>query len=218
MHVVNPEHFRNLSYAEKLWHVAQNANAATFAYERLDVHRESAAIQMTRIWEAVARSRMVAPEPKPGASQDEMRAYVMAAKDRMKPILYEVHFYFVAWTNCGHMLKVITGQPEFLEAKKVFDSFRNTFDHYAEARHSFEHFHDRLPGRRDERKVKELQAPNAGPRRVYSGFEGTSYKHSDKSWDISPTSLGLLHSAIDDVLTVLHKTVDEQIQTKFSSA
>lgn len=218
MRVVNREFFRNLSYAEKLWHVAKNANAATFAYERLDVHRESAATQMTRIWEAVARSRMAAPEPQPGASQDEMRAYVMAAKDRMKLVLYEVHFYFVAWTNCGHMLKVITGQPEFLEAKKVFDSFRKTFDHYADARHSFEHFHDRLPGRPDENKVKELQAANAGPRRVYSGFEGTSYKHSDKSWDISPASLALLNEAIDAVLTVLHRTVDEHIESKFLSA
>ena len=215
--MVNRDYFRNLNYAEKLWHVAKNANAVIFAYERLDMHRESAAIQMARIWEAVARFRMATPEPQPDASQEEMMAYVMAAKDRMKPVLYEVHFYFVAWTNCGHMLKVITGQPEFLEAKKVFNSFRKTFDHYADARHSFEHFHDRLPGRPDERKVKELQAPNAGPRRVYVGFEGTSYKHSDKSWDISPVSLELLNQAIDEVVTVLHRIVDDQVESKFSS-
>lgn len=216
--MVNRDYFRNLNYAEKLWHVAKNANAVRFAYERLDVHRESAATQMTRIWEAVARSRMATPEPQPDASQEEMKANLMAAKDRMKPVLYEVHFYFVAWTNCGHMLKVITGQPEFLEAKKVFNSFRKTFDHYADARHSFEHFHDRLPGRPDESKVEELQAPNAGPRRVYVGFEGTSYKHSDKSWDISPASLELLNQAIDEVVTVLHRTVDDQIESKFLSA
>lgn len=215
---MNRDHFHNLNYAEKLLYVAKNATAATFAYERLDVNRQSAATQMARIWEAVARSRMATPEPQPGASQEEMNAYVMAAKDRMKPVLYEVHFYFVAWTNCGHMLKILTGQPKFLEAKKVFDSFRKTFDHYADARHSFEHFHDRLPGRPDERKVKELQATNAGHRRVYVGFEGTNYKHSDKSWDISPASLELLNQAIDKVVTVLNRTVDDLIESKFLSA
>jgi hypothetical protein len=39
----------------------------------------------------------------------------------MRPVLYEVHFYFVAWSNCRNMLAILTGQPEMLEAERVFD-------------------------------------------------------------------------------------------------
>jgi hypothetical protein len=34
------------------------------------------------------------------------------------------------------------------------------------------------------------------------------------SWDISPKSLELLDQAIDDVLTVVHRTIDEEFRRK----
>lgn len=215
---MNLNYFRNLDYAEKLWHVVANANATTFAYKRLEVHRESATVQMTRIWDAVARSHVGSGEPQQGATQEEIKAYFDASGKRMIPILYEVHFYFVAWTDCGHMLRAITGQPELLEAKKVFDSFKKPFEDYTEARNTFEHYDDRLPSQPQESRVKEIKDLNAGPRRVYFGFSGTHYKHSDKAWDISPSSLELLNRAISDVIAVVHRTVDELIESKFSAA
>ena len=206
----------SLSYPEKLFYVASNPNAAGFAYERLSVHRAAAAKQMARIWDANAESKSSIGDPGPGASQEEISAYHRKVKDGKIPLLYETNFYFVAWTDCRNMLEVLVGQPEFLEAKKVFDSHRKHFEHYTEARNSFEHFDDRLPGQRYEGRVKEVREDlAAGPRRILFGFKGGNYKHSDKLWDITPASLELLESAIEDVLGVLHRTIDEEIQSKF---
>jgi hypothetical protein len=109
------------------------------------------------------------------------------------------------------MLAILTGQPEMLEAKKVFDARRKHFEHYAAGRNSLVHYHDPLPGQAEEARVKEIRPdPNAGPRRVYSGFENGMYVHSDTSWDISRGSLELLERSIDDVLTIVHRIVDDQ--------
>ena len=137
----------------------------------------------------------------------------------MRPVLYEVHFYFVTWGNCRNMLEILVGQPELLEAKKVFDGYRKEFDHYTAGRNSFEHYHDRLPGRPDQDRVRQIQPdPNAGPRRVFSGFNDGKYVHSDMSWDISRTSLDRLERVIQQVLGVVHKTIDEEFVRKGMSA
>ena len=140
------DYFCGLGIADKLWHVASNPNAATFAYDRLGVCRLAAEVQMRRLWEAATVSRSATREPEPNAPLEVTRAYFADAKNRMAPLIYETHYYFVAWANCGNMLRVLTGQPEFLEAKKVFDSYRKHFEHYTAGRNSFEHYHDRLPG------------------------------------------------------------------------
>jgi hypothetical protein len=117
------------------------------------------------------------------------------------------------------MLAILTGQPEMLEAKKIFDRYRKDFDHYVAGRNSFEHYHDRLPGRPDEAKVKEIRPDQkAGPRRVYSGFENGMYVHSDRSWDISRASLQFLERIIDEVLASVHRIIDEEFARKGFSA
>ena len=118
-----------------------------------------------------------------------------------------------------NMLEILVGQPEFLEAKKVFDSQRKHFEHYVAARNSFEHFGDRLPGRTEEKRVREVRDdPTAGARRVYSGISDGQYTHSDQVWDITPGSLDLLERLIADVLAIVHRTIDEQIGAKSTSA
>ena len=213
------EYFQNLSPVDRLWHAASNPNAAAFAYDRLAVCRVAAEVQMRRLWEAAAASGSTDAEPKPTAPQPEIRAFFADAKRRMTPLLYEAHYYFVAWANCGNMLRVLTGLPEFLDSKKVFDSYRKHFEHYTAARNSFEHYHDRLPGNAEEKKVREVvQGAGAGPSRIYFGFNGGEYKHSDMSWDITPASLDLLGEAVDNTLTVLHRQIDELFKVKFGTS
>ncbi len=205
----------SMTHGEKLFFVVANGDAASFAYNRLDMHRGAARRQMARIADAIAQSKPSAPEPQPRASQAEMRAHIRDGVVRMQVVLCEVHFYFVAWANCRNMLEILTGQPEFLEAKKVFDTHRKHFEHYVAGRNSFEHFHDRLPGQRNEDRVREVRDdPIAGPRRVFAGFSGGKYVHSDMSWDISPKSLELLDQSIDEVLAVVNRTIDEEFTRK----
>jgi len=212
-------YWASMTHGEKIFFVATNGNAASFAYSRLELHRLAAHRQMARIAEAITASKSTQPEPGAGATQDEMRAYVREGQRRMRPVFSEVHFYFVSWSGCRNMLQILVGQPEFLEAKKVFDGYRKEYDHYVAGRNSFEHFHDRLPGQREQYRVKEIQPdPNAGPRRVYSGFSKGMYVHSNMKWDISPRSLELLERSIIETLTVVHATIDAHFAHKFGPA
>jgi hypothetical protein len=68
-----------MTHHEKLFFVVANGNAASFAYARLEVHREAARVQMSRIEEAIRKARTTGPEPKNGASQDEILEYVRGA-------------------------------------------------------------------------------------------------------------------------------------------
>ena len=107
------QYIESLSYPDKLFHVANNANAASFAYERLSVHRAAAAKQMERIWAANAQSKSSVAEPEPDAAQQEWSTYVRAKRESMIPVIYETHFYFIAWTDCRNMLEILVKQPEF---------------------------------------------------------------------------------------------------------
>ena len=71
-------------------------------------------------------------------------------------IFIEIHFYFVSWTDCQNMMKTLSSLAEFEEARKFYHSVRKHFDSYSEARNTFEHFHDRLPGGKNQNKVKEI--------------------------------------------------------------
>lgn len=199
-----------MTHGEKLFFVVANGNAASFAYERLQLHLEAARVQMSRIDEAIWRSQPGPPDPSSGVSQIEMRDYIRQGVVRMRPVLSDVRFYFVAWGGCRNMLETLVGQPEMLAAKRVFDGYRKEFEHYVAGRNSFEHYHDRLPGRRDEDRVREIQPdPNAGAHRVYSGFCEGKYVHSDMAWDISCNSLALLERIVQEVLKVVHAIIDE---------
>lgn len=113
------------------------------------------------------------------------------------------------------MLQLLVGQPEFLDAKKVFDSYRKDFEHYVAGRNSFEHFHDRLPGQTDAHRVKEIQPDaRAGPRKVFAGFSGGKYVHSNLEWDISAASLERLERHISEILAVVHAKIDELFAKK----
>lgn len=208
-----------MTHGEKLFFVVANGNAARFAYERLQLHLEAAGVQMLRIEEAIRRSQYGPPEPSSGASKIETRDYIRQGAVRMRPVLSDVHFYFVAWGGCRNMLETLVGQPEMLAAKKVFDGYRKEFEHYVAGRNSFEHYDDRLPGQRDEDRVREIQPdPNAGSHRVYSGFRDGKYVHSDMAWDISRNSLALLERIVEEVVRVVHATVDEGFSRKNMSS
>ena len=204
------EYWRSMTHEEKLFFVVANGNAASFAYCRLQMHRQAAQAQMARIGQAIAGSQSAIREPGPGATHQEMRDYIRDGTRRMQPVFAEVHLYFVSWTGCRNMLQTLVGQPEFLEAKKVFDSHRKEFEHYVAGRNSFEHFDDRLPGQAEAHRVKEIQPdPQAGPHRVFAGFSGGKYVHSNLEWDISPASLERLERCISEILAVVHAKIDE---------
>ena len=209
------EYWRSITHEQKLFFVVANGNAASFAHRRLQMHRWAAQAQMARIGQAIAGSKSTVPEPGPGATQDEMRDYVREGTRRMQPVFAEVHLYFVSWAGCRNMLQLLVGQPEFLDAKKVFDRHRKDFEHYVAGRNSFEHFHDRLPGQADADRVKEIQPDTrAGPRRVFAGFSGGKYVHSNLEWDISAASLELLERYISETLAVVHEKIDELFAKK----
>ena len=213
------EYWVTMTHGEKLVFVVANGNAASFAYQRLHIHRDAAHKQMDRIVTAIQNSNSKLTEPDGGASQVEMREYIREGVERLRPVLYEVHFYFVSWGNCRNMLEILVGQPEFLEAKKVYDSHRKEFEYYVAGRNSFEHYHDRLPGQKNENRVREVRPdPNAGAHRIFTGFHEGKYVHSDMSWDISPDSLTSLDSKIEDVLKVVHRITDELFAKKGMSA
>lgn len=180
------------------------------------MHLGAARTQMARIGNAAAISRSIAlPEPGPSATYEERRDYVRQGAQRMQPALAEVHFYFVSWAGCRNMLQILVGQPEFLEAKKIFDGYRSEFEHYVAGRNSFEHFHDRLPGQGEEHRVKEIQpSPQDSPHRVFWGFRNGNYIHSNLEWDISPASLERLEKHVSEILAAVHLAIDTELKRR----
>jgi hypothetical protein len=185
MHKMAKSYESVMPYSERLLFFAANGSAASFAYDRLHLHLTAARLQMDRIGQAVRTSHSVRPEPSADATQEQLRARVRGGQQRMRVVLTEVHFYFVCWSGCRNMLQILVGQPEFIEAKKVFDGYRKEFEHYVAGRNSFEHFHDRLPGQSEEGRVKAVQSESAGPRRIYAGLSSGKYIHSSLEWDLS---------------------------------
>ena len=105
-----------------------------------------------------------------------------------KKVLSEIHLYFIAIDNLYDMLKVILKEdslthlyPQFSQALKKYS------DSFAEARNTFEHFEERIPNGKRNLKVKEVAAPNAGPRPILGGLTSDSYKFGDKEWPITPS-------------------------------
>jgi len=207
------EYWESMTHREKLFFVTSNGNAATFAYDRLLLHLAAARTQMARIGTAIAASKATLPEPTPGSTQEEIRAYVRDGSRRMWPVFAEVHFYFVCWSGCRNMLQILVGQPEFLKAKKVYDCYKKEFEHNVAGRNSFEHFHDRLPGQSEERRVKEVQSgPGDSPHRIYAGFSEGKYIHSNLEWNISQESLEKLEKYVSEILSIVHREIDEQLK------
>lgn len=207
---VNKEYFENMSPSEKVWHFSSDKNKARFAYDRLIRHLCAASTQMQRINAAITNANSNKPD-KPDLSDPEAtREFFEQVKKSYDIIFIEIHFYFVAWANCQNMMKTLTSLPEYRAASVYYNSVRKHFDSYSEARNTFEHFHDRLPSGKYYRKVKEIQEPNAGPRRVFGGLVKGTYRFSDRSWDITPKSLELLNSLVREFLDIIHTVVDKK--------
>jgi hypothetical protein len=202
-----------MNYSQKLFFCVANGSAASFAYERLHLHLRAASIQMSRIQQV--QSSIQASKPDVDTDAQSIHDHIADCKQRMQLLLSEVHFYFVSWTGCRNMLQVLVTQTEFLEAKKVFDKYRKIFDHYVAGRHSFEHFHDRLPGGKDARRVNEVrEIPDCGGRRIFQGIRRGKYVHSKDEWDISPENLEMLDTLIREILTIIHAKIDEECEQK----
>jgi hypothetical protein len=217
MHKMAKSYESVMPYSERLLFFAANGSAASFAYDRLHLHLTAARLQMDRIGQAVRTSHSVRPEPSADATQEQLRARVRGGQQRMRVVLTEVHFYFVCWSGCRNMLQILVGQPEFIEAKKVFDGYRKEFEHYVAGRNSFEHFHGRLPGQSEEGRVKAVQSESAGPRRIYAGLSSGKYIHSSLEWDITPNSMECLQKYVDEMLAVVHRIVDEKFSRQVAN-
>lgn len=207
-------------YHQKILFVASNAetaNAAAFAYDRLLTYRQAAATQMDRLWAAANAAAAFAQRHQPDITQGVLaqQKFLEAYRAPSAALIYETHFYFIAWYNCEEMLRTLVNDPAFMDARKVFNRHKKMFHHYKNARHSFEHFAERLPGGKEESKVVEVvQGAGASPSKIMFGFVGDNYEHSDKKWDITQAGLDKLNAAIDEVLSVLHAIVDKLITVK----
>ena len=65
--------------------------------------------------------------------------------------------------------------------------------------------------------VKAVQAESAGPRRIYAGLSSGKYTHSSLEWDITPNSMECLQKYVDEVLTVVHRIVDEKFSRQVAN-
>ncbi|WOB11329.1 hypothetical protein [Piscinibacter gummiphilus] len=207
-------------YADKINAIASDeyAQAASYAYNRLLTYKAAAAKQLERMQEAKAVSAryIVANEPRAADGWLAMKNFVEGYRDAAASLIYETHFYFIAWHNCSEMLETLTKDPAFREARKAYTKNAKMWHHYKAARHSFEHFADRLPGGSEhERKMVEVTPPGGSPLKIFFGFVGDNYEHSDQVWDIGQASLDNLYGAIDAVLSALYPIVDKLVAEKF---
>lgn len=215
---INEEYFKTMGQSDKVWHFSSDSNTAKFAYDRLIRHLSAARIQMQRITENIVlanRSKLKEPDL---SDKEGVKKYFEESQKNYEPIFIDVHFYFIAWVNCQSMMKTLSSLPEFKEAKSYYQSIRKHFDSYGEARNTFEHFHDRLPAGKHSSKVKEVQEPNAGPRKVFGGLEKGTYLFSDKSWDITPSSLVQLESLVNEFIKKIHCSVNDRCEALLKKA
>ncbi len=195
---------RTWPYEEKIFAVVKNGDSCAFAYKRLQLHLKAATIEMERIWAYVASMPY---EPEPSPSDPDFQAIAYEWMDRQGelyvPLLTDIHFYFVEWANIQSMMEFLGRQAQFGEANKVYNSHRKTLDHYSEGRNSFEHYHDRLAGKKRRQK---LAKPDIG-----FSLQGGYYTAAGSKWDISPESLAKLILISDKFLHAIHRAVDDAI-------
>ncbi len=200
-----------MDYEDKIFFACKNGSAAGFAYGQLLTNMKAASIQMKRIW-TYAQLIPKVPELTPNTPdfQEKTKQLLRSAKEKYRPLFIDIHFYFVAWGNIKSMMAVLARQPEFKNANIVFNSKRKIFEHYINARNTLEHFDERLPGGKKRSRVKEIQSSGAEPRRILKGLSKEGYYlHSDKKWDIKPTSLRKLMEIVEEFLDCIHLKIDE---------
>ncbi len=215
----NKGYFEKLEYGDKLFVATKNGNASHFAYMRLDMYLLAATIQMKRIWLHADDVKSKMPDQSELRDVTDQSSFLKKVSELYAPLFVDIHFYFSSWDNAGKMMRVLSKQPELVAAKLVYEKHWSHINHFSNGRHTFEHFHDRLPGEKDEHRVKEvIQSPGAGPSRIYSGVtEDGFYVHSDDKWDIKPTSLELLLNIAAEFKSAVHSAVDSLLSSKFLS-
>jgi hypothetical protein len=168
--------------SDKIFFSCSDGNRAVFAYDHLLRYRQAAQIQFKRIQGAT--------------THDEK--------------FIDTHFYFIAWANCRNMMKAISSIPEFKQTSIYYNSNQKILDDYVEARNTFEHFNDRIPGGKQHTKVKEVTEKGANPRKILGGFEEGSYKFSNKTYDISHASLTLLEKIISGFILIIEDVIQKK--------
>jgi len=213
------DYFEKLEYGDKLLVATQNGNASCFAYRRLDTYLLAATIQMKRIWQDAEDVKSKMPDQSKLREFTDQSSFRKKVSELYAPLFVDIHFYFSSWDNAGKMMKVLSKQPELAAAKLVYEKHWPHINHFSNGRHTFEHFHDRLPGEKDEHRVKEvIQSPGAGPSKIYGGVTKDGfYVHSDGRWDIKPTSLELLLNIAAEFKSAVHSAVDSLLNSKFLS-
>lgn len=170
---------------------------------------------MDRVWAAWTASEKFLHQHKPpqGSSPSVHQSFRESRRHLYDALIYETHFYFIAWFNCAEMLERLTKDSAFREARKAYSKNAKLFDHYKAGRHSFEHFSDRLPGGKESRKINLSNEDSHG----YTGFGDGFYRHGGLEWDITHASLEKLNTAVDAVLTVMHFLIDKRVAEKLLS-
>lgn len=200
-----------MDYEDRIFLACKNGSAAAFAYSQLLTYMKAASIQMERIW-TYAQLMPKASELTPNTPdfQEKAKQLIKSEKEKYRPLFIDIHFYFIACGNIKSMMAVLARQPEFKNANIVFNSKRKIIEDYINARNTFEHFDERLPGGNKSSRVKEIQSSDAGPRRIIKGLSKEGYYlHSDKKWDIKPTSLKILIEIAGEFLDCIHLKIDE---------
>ena len=171
---------------------------------------------MKRIWDQISLlPKQPELSPTDPEFQNKAKEYKITVQGNYRPIFNDIHFYFITWGGIRSMMGVIANQPEFKEANIIFNSHRKTIEHYINARNTFEHFDERLPGCKNHERVKEVQAQGASPRKILKGISKKGYYlHSDKKWDIKPSSLKLLEEITQEFIGAVNSKIDLLLKEK----
>ena len=205
-----------MTYEEKIFFVCGSRVTVSFAYERLFSTIDAARMQMKRIWSQISSlPKQLELSPTDPEFQNKAKEYKTTARANYRPIFNDIHFYFITWGGIRSMMGVIAKQPEFKEANIIFNSHRKTIEHYINARNTFEHFDDRLPGGKNHERVKEVRAQGASPRKILKGISREGYYlHSDKKWNIKPSSLKLLEEITQEFIKSVNGKIDILLKEK----
>ncbi len=149
----------------------------------------------------------------PVLALDSLDSYVEAAKRqqrRMKTamaarwrpgarsrssLFADTHFYLISWSRVAKLMECICATTRFPSAGKVRRQYLSCFKSRIDGRDHLEHFEERLPGRR---QVKRLKDPND-----LFNMANNCMTYGGKRLDVGPDSLKLLLTATREFRTAL---------------
>ncbi len=216
---MNVDFFEKMDYANKIYFAITSSPekstsdhniTASFAYSRLEMYVVATSMQIGRIWTDIKVMNLQMP-PQPSITETKkVKEYFDSAQKLYIPLLVDIHFYFSSWDNVGKMMAVLSGQSVFEEARKVYTRHIKHLEHYRSARHTFEHFDERLPGKKHEKRMREvIISRGSSSSKNYGGVSKDGfYEFSDRRWDIKPSSLDLLYNIVSEFKDEIQKKVD----------